>query len=502
MIKHFQIFRNKYSKSILQIPLVLILSVIWTNSFGGSNLVSAPENPGYPTQSGGRIQKPSQIIQLLDVSMLNLKPANVQTLQNSLANTNTSITLEQTDFQTITTPGNSWIEYLNNDDTISMNIGMANSSSPQSWTFPAELMTKFKSFYRTDFISPSSMPIPLRLSGTNMVAKNYCLDSEGVPVDVFYQYNISASEVTSLGTSYDLEYGDDDVFDEPNFEYADVPLDIGDVVSSIEYPENSISNQSLLRITETKTVDAYGTIATPDGTFNCLRVSNTTEYATRPNETSAFTVVSTFNGIEFVTKEGYYFTATVGATNGQNRNLTNFTYRKIVKTNQLTDIADVKMNNDSKGVSINTDNTPAHASAILEVKSDSLGILIPRIAKANRPHSPATGLLVYQIDNSAGFYYYDGTGWRILGSSPSARLAVEENVSSNSNSKSGIGQLISGTTFIKFDKNIENPDDLIIQLQLEGESNGLYISKKTKEGFEVRELQKGKSNVKFNYSIN
>jgi hypothetical protein len=496
MINHIQIFRSKYSKSVFQISLVLILSIIWTTSFGGNNLVSAPENPGYPKQAGARMQKSSQMIQLLDVSMLNLKPANVQTLQNSLAHTNTSITLEQTDFQTITTPGNSWIEYLNNDDTILMNIGMANSSSPQSWTFPAELMTKFKSFYRTDFISPSSVPIPLRLSGANMVAKNYCLDFDGVPIDVFYQYNISATEVTSLGTSYDLENGDDDVFDEPNFEYADVPLDIGDVVSSIEYPENSTSNQNLLRITETKTVDAYGTIATPDGTFNCLRVSSTTEYATRPNETSAFTVVSTFNGIEFVTKEGYYFTATVGAMNGQNRNLTNFTYRKIVKTNLLTEIADVKMNNDSKGVSINTDNTTAHASAILEVKSDSLGILIPRIAKANRPHTPATGLLVYQIDNTPGFYYFDGTAWRILSSSASARIAAEES------SETGSDQLEKGSKFIRFENPQNNPENVVIQIQPEGDCNGIFISQKTKEGFWVKELQKGKSNVKFSYTIN
>jgi hypothetical protein len=43
-----------------------------------------------------------------------------------------------------------------------------------------------------------------------------------------------------------------------------------------------------------------------------------------------------------------------------------------------------------------------------------LGILIPRIAKANRPSSPATGLLVYQIDQNPGFYYYDGSGWKAL----------------------------------------------------------------------------------------
>ena len=106
-------------------------------------------------------------------------------------------------------------------------------------------------------------------------------------------------------------------------------------------------------------------------------------------------------------------------------NCTNFIYRKVISTAALTEAKDVKLNNDSKGVTINVDNSTANPSAILDVSSDSLGILIPRIAKANRPKTPATGLLVYQIDNTPGFYYYDGSGWRILGSSPSARVGFD-----------------------------------------------------------------------------
>jgi hypothetical protein len=103
--------------------------------------------------------------------------------------------------------------------------------------------------------------------------------------------------------------------------------------------------------------------------------------------------------------------------------------------------------------------------------------------------------LVYQIDQSPGFYYYDGSGWRILGSSPSARIASEESLK-------GLGQLSNGSSFIKFETPQENPENIIIQIQPEGDCNGLYISKKTKEGFEVKELQKGKSNMKFSWKIN
>ncbi len=132
----------------------------------------------------------------------------------------------------------------------------------------------------------------------------------------------------------------------------------------------------------------------------------------------------------------------------------------------------------------------------MDVKSDSLGILIPRIIKANRPKSPATGLLVYQIDNTPGFYYFDGSGWRVLGSSPSARIAAAENT------ETGTNQLVNGIKFIKFENPQDNLENLVIQIQPEGDCNGVYISQKTKEGFWVKELQKGKSNVKFSWKIN
>ncbi|MCY4779340.1 hypothetical protein ORI89_06745 [Sphingobacterium sp. UT-1RO-CII-1] len=61
-----------------------------------------------------------------------------------------------------------------------------------------------------------------------------------------------------------------------------------------------------------------------------------------------------------------------------------------------------------------------HASAQLEIAADGKGILIPRMAEADRPASPATGLLIYQTDNQAGFYYYTGTAWEKLGAETGA----------------------------------------------------------------------------------
>jgi hypothetical protein len=83
-----------------------------------------------------------------------------------------------------------------------------------------------------------------------------------------------------------------------------------------------------------------------------------------------------------------------------------------------------------------------------------------------------------------------------LSSSASARLATEES------SETGIDQLEKGSKFIKFENPQDNPENVVIQIQPEGDCNGIFISQKTKEGFWVKELQKGKSNVKFSYIIN
>jgi hypothetical protein len=66
-------------------------------------------------------------------------------------------------------------------------------------------------------------------------------------------------------------------------------------------------------------------------------------------------------------------------------------------------------------VAINTDNSSPHSSAMLEVKATGMGLLAPRMTFAQRPASPATGLLIYQTNSGPGFYYYDGTTWQKVG---------------------------------------------------------------------------------------
>ncbi len=67
--------------------------------------------------------------------------------------------------------------------------------------------------------------------------------------------------------------------------------------------------------------------------------------------------------------------------------------------------------------SVGIGTTTPNASALLEIKSTNKGLLIPRMSKAKRDAiaSPAKGLLIYQNDNTPGFYYYNGTKWKQMG---------------------------------------------------------------------------------------
>ena len=66
----------------------------------------------------------------------------------------------------------------------------------------------------------------------------------------------------------------------------------------------------------------------------------------------------------------------------------------------------------SQNVGIGT-NTP-HASAALDVKDSTRGILIPRMTMAQRNaiQNPAEGLMVYQTDSTFGFWYWGRGLWR------------------------------------------------------------------------------------------
>lgn len=71
----------------------------------------------------------------------------------------------------------------------------------------------------------------------------------------------------------------------------------------------------------------------------------------------------------------------------------------------------------------------------------------------------------------------------------------------------GKGTLVNGTAHITIDpifsKNIvvDDKHDLRVFIQLEGDCKGVYVTNKSRTGFEIKELNGGNSNVKFSYHI-
>jgi hypothetical protein len=73
--------------------------------------------------------------------------------------------------------------------------------------------------------------------------------------------------------------------------------------------------------------------------------------------------------------------------------------------------------NDGTSIAIGTDDIDS--SSVLQIESTTQGVLFPKMTSEQRDliATPQTGLLIFQIDNSPGFYFYDGTAWVALDTS-------------------------------------------------------------------------------------
>lgn len=100
----------------------------------------------------------------------------------------------------------------------------------------------------------------------------------------------------------------------------------------------------------------------------------------------------------------------------------------------------------AQGVGIGTMSfTPAN-DALLELRSTTSGFLMPRMTEAQRQSivAPSAGLLVYQTDGFAGFYYYTGADWLSLSGddlgnhSASSKLVMNDNTIANTSGGDGI----------------------------------------------------------------
>ena len=114
-----------------------------------------------------------------------------------------------------------------------------------------------------------------------------------------------------------------------------------------------------------------------------------------------------------------------------------------------------------------------HSSAMVELSATDKGMLVPRMTTAQRTAiaSPATGLLVYDNDTNA-FWFYNGTAWTTISGGVSTLIADADN-----------------DTKVQVE---ENPDEDIIRFDVGG-TEGMVL-RKNSSGHQRLELPNGASN--------
>src|SRR5262245_10374691 len=86
----------------------------------------------------------------------------------------------------------------------------------------------------------------------------------------------------------------------------------------------------------------------------------------------------------------------------------------------------------SQGMGINPSGNPPNSSAGLDIDFTNKGLLIPRLSTSQRTAitSPANGLLVYDTDIKA-FFYFEGTQWTQIGTASSSTSTMDFSFTSN-----------------------------------------------------------------------
>jgi len=113
-----------------------------------------------------------------------------------------------------------------------------------------------------------------------------------------------------------------------------------------------------------------------------------------------------------------------------------------------------------------------NASAALDIDTTGLGLLIPRMTKAQRDSivSPSTALLIYQTNNTPGFYYYDGNKWAAISKGASTSLnnlaatSINKSLIADTDNVRDLGSASLSWRDIYFKGNIYNASGKIISL--------------------------------------
>jgi hypothetical protein len=88
-------------------------------------------------------------------------------------------------------------------------------------------------------------------------------------------------------------------------------------------------------------------------------------------------------------------------------------YLIVMKKITVIFILFIALQNHTKAQSVGIGTNTPHPSSLLELSESSKGLLIPRmtLAQRNAILNPAEGLMVYQTNDTIGFWYYSTGNW-------------------------------------------------------------------------------------------
>ncbi len=91
-------------------------------------------------------------------------------------------------------------------------------------------------------------------------------------------------------------------------------------------------------------------------------------------------------------------------------------------------------------IAVNEDGSSPYTSAILDIKSTTKGILIPRMSAADRDNiSPVTRGLTVFVNDEKTYYYYDGSKWVSMGNDNDWLVNSDDDIYNGNSGFVGIG---------------------------------------------------------------
>jgi hypothetical protein len=275
-----------------------------------------------------------------DLAKANLVSAAADRLRKQMG-VSGAITLLGSDFAAFASPGKTQLTYqsLGENVTFNMVIGNANAVNAQTWTLPADLTNQLDDVQRRDFIPVSSIPGSLSIAGVTHANK---LIAANRLFTAYQQYQLNPTEFHFLGYAVDRKIGIDYQQSSPTVgsSFALVPLTLGANYTDkrvFDDPDDEIQEVNSSAIT----FDGFGTLNTPNGSFQALRYTMTTTLTTYdvsdPNDPEEIDSESATQ-VGWVTKEGTWITANYTDYNATTKaaTISNVRYTSIVNTSSLS----------------------------------------------------------------------------------------------------------------------------------------------------------------------